>query len=402
MLRVDYVMRPYAWGSLTDIPNLLGIPETGGPVAEIWLGAHRTGSAKVGRGEEDQGVSLRDVIGRNPRDMLGDPEQTELPFLLKVLGVAHPLSLQVHPKAEQARAGFAREEAAGIPLDASNRTYKDPYPKPEMVYALTTFEALAGFKRPEAIRAALAPIAPQSTLAANLLAALEGTGRGGLKAAVAMALTGPEAGPGAIVELVQACRRMMSQTSDDPAAYTLPVALAKRYPEDRGIAVAIMMNHVSLAPGEALFIGPGTPHAYLRGLAMELMGASDNVLRAGFTPKYVDPARVLTTVDFDAQGPVRPGVVRDGAARIVRPPADVFELADIRMTGGTYQSAATGPRMALVLEGQITAFTDLGSLHVSRGQSLFAMAAESPISWRGKGRVILASPGSRPLLPHSA
>ncbi|MDR1798390.1 MAG: mannose-6-phosphate isomerase, class I [Bifidobacteriaceae bacterium] len=402
VLRVDHVVRPYAWGSPTAIPDLLGLPQTGTPVAEVWLGAHSSGSARVGRGEEDQGISLRDVIARDPATTLGDPEATELPFLLKVLGVAHPLSLQVHPSPEQARLGFAREEAAGIPIDAQDRSYKDPYPKPEMLYALSSFEALIGFRRPEVIRAALAPLVSQSTLAGALLEALSGTGREGLKRALAIALAGPEAGPEAITSFVQACRRMVGQTTDDPAAYALPVTLAKRYPQDRALAVVLMMNHVSLAPGESVYLPAGVLHSYQRGLGVEVMAPSDNVLRAGFTPKHVDTEQVLEMVDFSNQVPVRPAVVREGAARVIRPPSGIFQLADIRMDGGTYESSFTGPRIALVLEGQLTAFTDYGVMHVSRGQGLFAMAAESPMSWRGQGRVMLVSPGSGLQLPHPA
>jgi mannose-6-phosphate isomerase len=387
-------VRSYAWGSVDQVPRLLGVAPTGDPVAEIWLGAHATASALVGRGEDDAGVALRDVIARNPRSCVG-PDGGELPFLLKILGVADPLSLQVHPGAEQARAGFAREEAAGIALEAPNRTYKDPHVKPEMVYALASFELLAGFRRPEDIRASLAPLAGASALARSLVQALAPGRPGALREAVQIALTGVDANPDAVIEFTAACRRQLAAPGDDPGPYALPVALAKRYPGDRALAVVMMMTHISLAPGEALYVPPGTLHAYLRGLAVEITGPSDNVLRAGLTRKYIDAARVATTIDWGASGPVRPAVSRQGAIRLLRPPQRLFQLADIRVTGST-QVPLEGPRIALALEGQVTAFTDLGSLHLSRGQSLFAMASEGAMTLRGKSRVILAAPGMGP------
>jgi mannose-6-phosphate isomerase len=372
------------------VPRLLGFAATGRPVAEVWLGAHATASAAVARGEDDAGASLRDVISRNPVACLG-PGDGELPFLLKILGVAEALSLQVHPGAEQSRAGFAREEAAGIPLDSPNRTYKDPNVKPEMVYALGSFELLAGFRRPDEIRASLEPLAGASALAQALAEALAPGQRDGVRAAVDIALTA--AAPEAVIEFTAACRRQLAAPGDDPGPYALPVALAKRYPGDRALAVVLMMSHFSLAPGEALFLPPGTPHSYLRGLAVELMGPSDNVLRAGLTGKYTDPERFASTIDWAGRGPVRPTVSRQGAVRMLRPPVASFQLADIRV-GGPLELALAGPRVALALEGEVTAFTELGSLHLSRGQSLFAMASEGPLRLRGKGRVILAAPGA--------
>jgi mannose-6-phosphate isomerase len=391
---LDHVVRDYDWGSAEQVPRLLGWEPTGRPVAEVWLGAHRTASALVARGEDDAGVSLRDVIARDPVGCCG-PTTPELPFLLKVLGVAEPLSLQVHPGAEQSRAGFAREEAAGIPLDAPNRTYKDPHAKPEMVYALASFELLAGFRRPEEVRASLEPLAAGSSLAQALVQALAPGNREGLRRALEIALTGPEAGPEAVMEFTAACRRQLAAPGDDPGPYALPVALAKRYPGDRSLAVVMMMTHVSLAPGEALYVAPGTLHTYLRGLAVELLGPSDNVLRAGLTSKYADPARVLTSIDWAGRGPVRPVVSREGAVRFLRPPVAAFQLADVRVAGAV-EVPLTGPRIALALEGEATAFTGLGSLHLSRGQSLFAMASEGAMTLRGKGRVIVAAPGRTP------
>jgi mannose-6-phosphate isomerase len=317
----------------------------------------------------------------------------ELPFLLKVLGVAEVLSLQVHPGSEQARAGFARETAAGIGLEAPDRTYKDPNAKPEMVYALASFELLAGFRPADEVRRLLEPLAANSALAKSLAEALAAGGRDGLRQAVELALSGSAAGPEAIDEFTAACRHQLAAPGTDPGPYALPVALAKKYPGDPGLAVVMMMGHVSLAPGEALYVPPGMLHSYLRGLAIELMGASDNVLRAGLTSKYMDPAAVVETIDWSVTTPVRPAVSRTGPIRQLRPPTPLFQLADVRVTGSVEVPLA-GPRMALDLEGGVTAFTNTGSLHLATGQSLFAMASEGPVTLRGKGRVIMAAPGT--------
>jgi mannose-6-phosphate isomerase len=391
-------VRDYPWGSTDQIPRLLGLGPAPGPVAEIWLGAHRLASAKVARGEDDAGVSLRDVIARNLVDSCGPDAEGELPFLLKLLGVAQPLSLQVHPGAEQARAGFAREEAAGLPLDAPERAYKDPHAKVEMVYALESFDVLAGFRSPDEIRRSLEALAGGSALAAAMAQAMRQGGRDALRGALEVALGAPAGGEAAVVEFVAACRRQLAAPGEDPGPYATPVALARRYPGDRSLALALMMNHISLAPGEALFIAAGTLHTYLRGLALELLSPSDNVLRVGLTSKHVDPAGVLDTIDTAGPGPVRPAVTRHDGVRLLRPPTARFQLADIRVAGSVAVPLA-GPRVALVLEGEATAFTSLGALHLAQGHSLFAMAAEGELTLRGKARVVVAAPGERPARP---
>jgi mannose-6-phosphate isomerase len=363
-------------------------------MAEIWLGAHRLGSAMVASGEDDAGVSLREVIARNPAACCGREAEPSLPFLLKVLAVADPLSLQVHPRAELARAGYAREEAAGMAPNAPDREFKDPNPKPEMLYALGAFEALAGFKPVDTIRRLFEPLAAHSDLARQIVAALAADSASALRDAVEIALAGGQSEQAAVAELTAACRRQMGAPGDDPSPYALAVSLARRYPADGAVAVAMMMVRVSLAPGEALYLASGVPHSYLRGLGVEVMGPSDNVLRAGLTNKHKDVAALIEAIDFSAAGGVRPAVVRDGPVRLLRPPTALFQLADVRV-GGVAELSLPGPRIVLALEGEVTVFSELGSLHLARGQSLFAMDSEGPLTLRGKGRLVVAAPGQR-------
>jgi len=346
----------------------------------------------VARGEDDFGISLAEVIAHNRVAALGPEGGTELPYMLKLLGVGRPLSMQVHPTAEQASAGYTREEAAGLDLDAPNRTYKDPNGKPEMLYSLTSFEVLSGFRPAEQIRSLLAPLVSESALAAKMAVAMKQPAAKGLKAALREALQGQATTPAGVTELAAACRRQLAQPSRDPGAYALCSSLAKRFPDDGAVAASLLLCHLAMAPGEAFFTPPGTLHACLRGLAVEVLGPSDNVIRAGMSGKHVDRERLINTVDYCGRGPVRPLVRRDGPARIMRPPVPAFQLADIRLDG-TYECPLSGPRVALVLAGQVTAFTAGGTMHVSRGQALFAMANEGPIKLRGKGRMILVAPG---------
>jgi mannose-6-phosphate isomerase len=239
----------YAWGDTQFLPTLLGVEPDGEPWAELWLGTHPSGPATL-----DDGRPLANVAG-------------QLPYLLKVLAAAEPLSLQVHPNAEQARQGFDR----GI--------YADPHPKPELLCALTEFDALCGIRPVDATLALLEELG-----ARELASTLAASGPGGALAAL---YTGTiDSRP-----VIDACER------SERAEATVASQLAGRYPDDPSVVVTLLLNHVRLAPGEALQLGAGNRHAYLRGAGIELMGPSDNVVRAGLTEKPVDVDELLRIAD---------------------------------------------------------------------------------------------------------
>jgi mannose-6-phosphate isomerase len=242
------VVQHYAWGDREYLPHLLGVEADGRPWAELWLGTHPSGPAML------DGSPLAEVTG-------------SLPYLLKVLCAAAPLSLQAHPARDQAVAGFA----AG--------RYPDDQPKPELLMALTRFEAWCGFRPVDATIALLSGIG-----ATDLAVAVQ---RGGL----AETVTALYRRRIPIEPIVAAARR-----SEEPAARWV-VDLAARYPGDPSVAVALLLNHVVLAPGEAIFLGPGNLHSYLHGSGIELMGASDNVVRGGLTTKPVDVDDLLAVID---------------------------------------------------------------------------------------------------------
>jgi mannose-6-phosphate isomerase len=157
MRRLENPVRHYPWGSTGAIPHLLGREPDGRPHAELWVGAHPTGPSLLA--EQRPGARLDEAIEARPQAMLGaqvaERFGARLPFLMKVLAAGMPLSLQVHPDAEQARAGFAAEEAAGVGRDSPLRRYRDPFHKPELLVALEPFEALCGFRPPAEPAAAL-------------------------------------------------------------------------------------------------------------------------------------------------------------------------------------------------------------------------------------------------------
>lgn len=394
MLRLINPTQDYAWGSPTAIPEVLGESGADGPVAELWMGAHSAAPSRavLPTGEEpldrlianDAGAMLgADVVARFGRS---------LPYLLKLVAVDKPLSLQVHPDIERAREGFAAENAAGIPLTDPRRNYKDANHKPELVYALTRFEALSGFRAPrraaELFHGLDAPLAV--TLREVLVA--EPTYRG-IRTAFRRLLE-PELRPSAeeVQAVADACRRRLEQGSPSPRADRTVVMLAEAYPGDPGTVTSLLLNPVTLEPGEAMFVPAGGVHAYLRGLAIELMANSDNVLRAGLTAKHVDVPELLTNVDYVAAPPIRVAPeVFHGGAKVFYAPVDDFELsvAEVR-EGAEHPLPGRGPRIVLCVDGEVTVRSEEDSVPLRRGQSVFVPAAEGTLAVAGDGTVAQA------------
>ena len=380
MDRLVNTVRPYAWGSPTAIPELLGIAPTGEPQAEMWMGAHPGAPSRTERGP------LNDLIDADPVRELGEPSAAKfgprLPFLLKVLAAGAPLSLQVHPDLEQARAGFAAEEAAGIPVDAPHRTYKDANHKPELICALTPFEGLCGFRAPAE--------------AADLIAAL---GVDSLKPYVDLLHAHPEEAAlrEVLTALLTADREEMAHTVAEAAAAAdrlggahAPFAtLAHHYPSDPGVIAAMLLNHVLLQPGEALYLGAGVPHAYLDGMGVEIMANSDNVLRCGLTPKHVDVPELLRVVRFE---PNDPGVLRPEASpsgeEVYDTPIDEFRLSRLVRAEGAAPTDVTArtPQILLAVAGRPKA----GEVTLSPGESVFVPAGENA-ELSGAGTVFRAT-----------
>ncbi len=263
MRSVRGVAQHYDWGDPAAIPHLLGVPADGQPWAEWWLGTHPSAPSLL-----DGGAALSSVAG-------------ELPYLLKLLAAARPLSLQTHPDTATAAAGFAREEAAGVVLSDPRRIYRDPFAKPELLCALTPFDTLCGFRPAAATEALLRDIGADQ--AASALR------DGGLEAVVAdLYLRVLDA-----ATIVAACSMHRS-----PEA-SLVTRLNALYPNEPSVAVTLLLNRVLLQPGEAIYLGPGNLHVYLHGCGVEVMGASDNVVRGGLTTKHIDVLELLAVLHYE-------------------------------------------------------------------------------------------------------
>ncbi|MEU2061276.1 mannose-6-phosphate isomerase, class I [Streptomyces sp. NPDC013455] len=348
MDRLTNPVRPYPWGSTTALPALMGVSPDGSPQAELWMGAHPSAPSRVRRGGRLLG--LDEVIEADPRGELGDAAVRRfgprLPFLVKLLAADAPLSLQVHPDAAQAAAGYAHENAEGIPLDAPHRTYRDAQHKPEMIVALTPFEGLCGFRPPrecadllDALRVnRLAPYAarlrsaPEEDALREVFSAFLRLGPD-LAALVGDALASAARRPGPFRETF--------------AVYDL---IARAHPGDPGAVAALMVRHVRLAPGEGLFLGAGVPHAYLAGLGVEVMAASDNVLRCGLTDKHVDVPELLRVVRFDALPAqvVRPAGGGD-VEEVYAAPVDDFRLSRLVLGGSEKAHTLPGARPQILV-----------------------------------------------------
>lgn len=323
-------VRPYAWGSTTAIPGLLGVDPTGEPQAELWMGAHHGAPSRIDRGQGPRALS--EVIAGDPEGELGAGPVARfgprLPFLLKILAAASPLSLQVHPDLVQAAAGFAEEEARGIPLDAPHRNYKDANHKPELICALTPFDGFCGFRAPDTTAALLGALGVDSLVPyADLLQAHPE--EAALREVLAAVLSAdPEAMAKTVAEAAAAAERLGAVDGPYREAYAAYASLAHHYPGDPGVIAAMLLNHVRLLPGEALYLGAGVPHAYLEGLGVEIMANSDNVLRCGLTPKHVDVPELLRVVRFEASDPevLRPEADAEGE-EVYDTPVQEFRLS---------------------------------------------------------------------------
>ncbi|MFM5588390.1 mannose-6-phosphate isomerase, class I [Aeromonas rivipollensis] len=377
----------YDWGSHDALTTLFGIPNPAGkPQAELWMGAHPNGCSEVTLAGNVQRLST--LIERAPAAVLGDATVARfgsLPFLFKVLCAEKALSIQVHPSKAQAEAGFAKEEAAGIDPKAANRNYKDPNHKPELVFALTPYQAMNGFRAIPAILAlfdrmglpALAELTEalrQSQDEAGLqhffhqLLVLEGTRK-------------EEALAGLLAYAAQ---------HQDEETFALITSLAAQYPGDVGLLSPLLLNVVTLQPGQAMYLDACTPHAYVRGTGLEIMANSDNVLRAGLTPKYIDVAELLDCTRClpkpDDQILLAPHL--DGAVQHFEVPVPDFTFSVY--PAGEHALTTASAEILFAIDCTVTLQQGEQSLRLEKGQSAFVPAATGSYHLLAEGRVARA------------
>jgi mannose-6-phosphate isomerase len=392
MERLTGVIQPYAWGSQTAIPEFLGVAPTGEPQAELWLGAHPLAPSTV------DGEPLDKLVAQNPMSVVGwasvEAFGPRLPFLLKIIAAAQPLSLQAHPSREQAEAGYAREQAAGVPRDAPHRTYRDGWPKPELLCALVETEALCGFREPAktyqmfeklAVGTALELVAP---LADAELSAAER-----LRVVFSRLLRLAPEELSMISEIALAAKAV--QEPDDVASLARTAReLNTYYPGDPGVLAALLMNRITLQPGDALYMPPGNLHAYLSGGGVEIMANSDNVMRGGLTPKYVNVDELLAILDFTPglRGLITPVEESPGVWRY---PAPASEFALWRLESRAESVAVPGTssgRVVLVTDGRLAARSATTRLDLGRGEAALLTAGEQA-ALSGRGTAFVGGPG---------
>lgn len=404
---IEPAERTYAWGSRVALPQLAGEDTPAPyPIAERWFGAHPTAPATI------VGESLEAIIAADPQRALGvqiaDAYDDTLPFMVKLLAAEQPLSLQAHPSRELATEGFYRENDAGLAIDAPNRNFRDPHHKPELIVALSPFEALAGFRPPQqTVRlfdamdiAALRPYR-------DVLA--EQPDADGLRTVFTTFITLPRQAAvdmiTAVVDSLVALLATGTLPADLNAVARNVVHIAEQYPHDTGVLGTLLLNHVHLEPGEGLYMGEGKLHAYLSGMGIEVMANSDNVLRGGLTSKHIDVPELLRVLDFDPVA--RPKVEAVSAAsprgepleallvEAYPTPATEFHLTRVRAVADCrlrWESA--GPQILVCTAGQagpvragggvwIPAEQDTGTLALTSGTELFCVRVNSHHSTKG-------------------
>jgi len=401
MYLLDNAVQHYDWGSPTRIHELLGTEPDGAPAAELWLGAHPSAPSLVALPDDapHQRRSLLEVVRSAPDAMLG-PHVAErfgprLPFLLKVLAADRALSLQVHPKPHAARAGFNRENRAGLPAESPQRSFHDDQHKPEMVVAVSQFEALAGFRSPRAILSLLDGLRGPLVDGVRDELRADRSDRG-MRRAFSLLLAArrhPECATH-IRATVDAVHERLEAGSPFDRADATVLQLAAEHPGDPGAIASLMLNRVTLEPGEAMFTPSGQVHAYLSGLGVEIMASSDNVLRAGLTSKLVDEKALVECATFTPAPPVHPTLETSGGrgqAHSFRAPVDEFALtlADVDASEPVALHG-DGPRVVLCLDGKLTLSTARATVTLERGTSAFVPHALGPLTASGQGQLVCA------------
>ena len=394
-VEIDNTPRDYAWGSTHAIADLLGRPASGRPEAELWLGAHPLcPSVIVNPAEVDGAKNLAELLDRDAQT---------LPFLLKVLAAETALSIQVHPSMAQAQTGFAAENAAGIPLDAPHRNYRDASHKPELIFCVSeTFDALCGFRSVATTVASLRAFVDEASRAGlpsdavvGLIAQLEASATDVRDTVAGLLAAGADEVTELVNQLVGIARQSGATSPIEREASTVRM-LGAEYPGDPGIVVAFLMNRVSLRAGEAMYVPHGILHAYLSGLGIEIMAASDNVLRGGLTSKHVDVAELMSVGVFSPSSPllVSPDQLSAGVNRFA-PGVSEFELVHVVVDEGAEAAVVQldGASIVLCTAGHAQVAGSHARAEIRRGQAWYVSPDELALSIAGDAELFVARTG---------
>ncbi|WP_408898168.1 mannose-6-phosphate isomerase, class I [Nocardioides sp. R1-1] len=378
MLALECATQSYDWGSADAIPGFQRRRPDGAPVAEVWLGTHPLGTARY-RDDHGHHHPLDETAG-------------QLGFMLKLLAAERPLSIQVHPNATRARAGYDAEQAAGIPVDAPDRVYKDPHPKPEMVYALSTFDTLVGFRPTAEILRVLMPLQHPTTSALAKQLRTD-PGFAGIVRLVETLLAQPPT-PDSVAAIVEECRRALAEGIDIKRAYATAVEIEKHHPGDVGILISLLLNRLTLQPGEAAYLDTGIIHAHLSGMCLEVMVSSDNVLRAGLTTKHVDPHGLVLCLEEGMSRVARVTPQLHGTSTDIFSPTREFALSVTQSSQADPAGAplpATGPRLLVCTGGEVALLNERDELlHLRRGDAAYADEGDGELRIIGTGEIAQA------------
>ncbi|NHB97514.1 mannose-6-phosphate isomerase [Photorhabdus stackebrandtii] len=383
MLKMINQIQHYSWGSKTALTHIYGVENPDDlPMAELWMGAHPKNSSIVVDPETGKPVALNELIASDPEKYLGKKVSDRfhrLPFLFKVLCAAQPLSIQVHPDKISAEEGFTKENSAGIPLDSPERNYKDDNHKPELVYALTSFRAMNGFRPLNEIAQLLEVVTAahpkiqfftqkpdEQNLAFLFSQLLHMRGR---QKQLALAV------------LKSALNSRIGEPWDTIKKMT------EFYPDDNGLFTPLLLNVIKLEPHQAMFLCARTPHAYLEGVALEVMANSDNVLRAGLTNKHMDIPELMANLDFVSK-PINTLLTLPKQQKTVQNfpvPIDDFAFSIYSLSEQPIILENDSASIVFCIEGQTVIQSGKQQLNIFPGESVFISAAEKTVIIHGDG-----------------
>ncbi|TKF73113.1 mannose-6-phosphate isomerase, class I [Vibrio sp. F13] len=390
MFKLKNQIQNYAWGSKTSLSELFGIENTSNePQAEIWMGAHSRGCSR----NEENDTFLSDIIAQDKNEVLGSYTANlfgELPYLFKVLAAHSPLSIQVHPNKRKSEKGFARENEQGILLDDPTRNYKDPNHKPELVYALTTYKAMNGFRPIEHILCLFDEISIDE-LQKEVGLLRQARNSKGLERFFSSVLMLNEERKGKVLsQLEEAYYKPVASIAREAIEYSQSFKVY--YDGDIGLLAPFILNTIELYPGEAMFLFAETPHAYVQGTALELMASSDNVLRAGLTSKHIDIAELIDNVAFTPINPedlkVSP-VVKGGREQYPIPVDDFgFDILHAKLV--KQEQHVRSAEILFCIDSNIVVESQGKVVELTPGESVFVPCSAQTYAYHGEGRLARA------------
>ncbi|PMO59984.1 mannose-6-phosphate isomerase, class I [Vibrio breoganii] len=389
--KLNNVIQNYAWGSHISLSSLFGFNNPNNePQAELWMGAHPNGCSKLA----DLDISLAEYIKENSNSVLGSYTANrygQLPYMFKVLAARTPLSIQVHPNKRNSEIGFERENAQGIALSAGNRNYKDPNHKPELVYAITVYKAMNGF-RPIADIIALFNEIRIEALNDDVARLIKAPNAHGLKALFTTVLTLTGDKKDAVLEQLSRHYGRVDLSTSASQALEYSQNFTNQYPGDNGVLAPLLLNIVELQPGEAMFLHAETPHAYVQGTALEIMASSDNVLRAGLTPKHIDVGELVANTRFESIKPneiLLEPIKREGHCHF--PVAvDDFKFDIMEATDTEHTLYARSAEILFCIEGELRVESKEALVMLGAGESALVPCSVGKYAIQGKARVARA------------